>query len=295
VQELIRSSAASAICVVKRVIRGHKKADCWEDPKNSAKRPKNRKSKTNAAAETGQAQVDKNNTEVLLYNIDCEYCTDIETVDEDDDFMGLPGELALSALSVPNKLELLLDPDIWIADTGASVHSTPHEIGLNEKVGEAGSSIIVGSGESLAAVKAGSIRGLVCDQEGNELFPAKLVGVMVTKGAAYNLLSLTQFTEKGWLMSGNSESIVVSKEDVYLKFDIKINTSRGAIFAIYFKRIVVDTGLGSIAVQKWNIDVLHRRYGHSSEDATRATAKLLGYEVARGSMKYEAVFGLYDQ
>jgi hypothetical protein len=39
-------------------------------------------------------------------------------------------------------------------------------------VGEKGSSIIVGSGESFAAVKAGSIKGLVCDREGNELFPA---------------------------------------------------------------------------------------------------------------------------
>jgi hypothetical protein len=108
---------------------------------------------------------------------------------------------------------------------------------------------------------------------------------MVTKGAAYNLISLTQFTEKGWLMSGNSESIVVSKDGMQMKFDIKINTARGAIFAVYFKRIAVDVGLGSIAVHKWNLDVLHRRFGHSSDDATRATAKALGYEVARGSMK----------
>jgi hypothetical protein len=68
-----------------------------------------------------------------------------------------------------------------------------------------------------------------------------------TPCAAYNLMSLTQFIDKGCLMSGNRESIVV-----HLKFDIKINTSRGSIFAIYFRRIVVDTGSGSIAVQKWN-------------------------------------------
>jgi hypothetical protein len=49
---------------------------------NSAKRPKYLTSKKNVSAEKGHVQVCKNNIEVMVYNIDCEYCP------EDDDFLG---------------------------------------------------------------------------------------------------------------------------------------------------------------------------------------------------------------
>jgi hypothetical protein len=38
-------------------------------------------------------------------------------------------ELLLLSMSFPNSLKLLEDPNIWIADTGATCNTTPHKVG----------------------------------------------------------------------------------------------------------------------------------------------------------------------
>jgi hypothetical protein len=48
---------------------------------------------------------------------------------EDIDYH-LPDEyltkIALCAMKFPNSMKFLLDPNVWIADTGATVHATPN-------------------------------------------------------------------------------------------------------------------------------------------------------------------------
>ena len=39
-------------------------------------------------------------------------------------------ELNLANLSFPRRTMLLSDPNVWLADTAATVHTTPHRIGL---------------------------------------------------------------------------------------------------------------------------------------------------------------------
>ena len=77
-------------------------------------------------------------------------------------------------------------------------------------------------------------------------------------------------------------------------FDIKLTTSRSALYCMYLKRLdVVETGANGIddrskEVQrkmKININKAHELFGHSNEDCTLATAKALEYEIVRGSMK----------
>ena len=62
----------------------------------------------------------------------------------DDDVCG---EINLVNLSFPGCTMLLSDPNVWLADTAATVHTTPHLIGLIATKGAtAGVLITVGNG-----------------------------------------------------------------------------------------------------------------------------------------------------
>ena len=75
------------------------------------------------------------------------------------------GEINLVNLSFPGCTMLLSDPNVWLADTVATVHTTPHLIGLIATKGDtAGVSITVGNGTRVAASVIGDISGIMCDQ-----------------------------------------------------------------------------------------------------------------------------------
>jgi hypothetical protein len=42
-------------------------------------------------------------------------------------------EIALCAIKFPKSMKLLLDPNVWIADTGATVHTTPNSSSMIKK------------------------------------------------------------------------------------------------------------------------------------------------------------------
>jgi hypothetical protein len=78
--------------------------DCWEKEENADKRPKGWKSRL--GGEHASAAVDQ---------------------DSGTEF-GV--EFLLNALTFPNNPQLLNDPNVWIADSGATVHMTPYKIGM---------------------------------------------------------------------------------------------------------------------------------------------------------------------
>ena len=92
---VLESSVASVAIVVKL---GHKEADCWEKEENKSKRPTNYKVKdeTSASAVDGGSKV----------------------------------EFLLCGMTFPDDQAILTDPNVWIADTAATVHNTPHSLGM---------------------------------------------------------------------------------------------------------------------------------------------------------------------
>jgi hypothetical protein len=77
---------------------GHKVSQCWEKEENVHLRPKGYKPK-GSGNEQANATVDH-------------------------------VEYLLASLEFPDTPKLMLDPNIWVADTVATVHSTSHEIGM---------------------------------------------------------------------------------------------------------------------------------------------------------------------
>ena len=195
-------------------------------------------------------------------------------------------ESALNAVEIPfpKAFEMLKHKNMWIADTGASTHSTPHKEGfvniqkLNNKT------LDTQSGELETSMK-GDIPGVVCDPLGKEKLSATITGAKLTKGAKFNLFSLSKMQRDGWLLFGNKEAIWITKGNTRLDFDIRIETEEGYIYALYHKRTNKVTNESSVAVigrnkSKMTLKEAHGKFGHHDIETTKKIAKALGIVVA---------------
>ena len=195
-------------------------------------------------------------------------------------------------LSVPYSLECLKHPDLWIGDTGASMHTTKFKAhGFNFR---SGTSSVGATGAAVQAECSMDIRGQFVDREGSLGLIATLKDVGFSTRHNFNLLSITCLWQLGWsTQSGDSDGIVLLGPDgvSVIKFDIGVRTTRGAVYVCRFVRLprVADGTeiLGanpSPRLKKMTILAAHRLLGHKSEESTRRTAKALGITISRGSM-----------
>eukprot|EP00957_Ditylum_brightwellii_P126859 9670410-Ditylum_brightwellii.AAC.1 len=130
--------------------KGHDKDNCWDDPKNADKVPawyrqKKEAVKTKINAETGL------------------FCGKAEVLSMAND----------EAIHFLQMLELLLDPDVWVADTSASCGSTGHVFGLNNKcMVPREDGVTLPAGSKKTATMIANLEALVCDRQGNVLYKA---------------------------------------------------------------------------------------------------------------------------
>ena len=73
-------------------------------------------------------------------------------------------------------MDILKDPCIWIADTGATNHSTFSKIGSKNEVASSTQALGL-SGKAVAAQKDIDLPGVLCDKYGNEKLPVNLTEV----------------------------------------------------------------------------------------------------------------------
>ena len=308
--------------------QGHRSNDCWEKEENKHKRPKGFKPKEtgNGNGEQGNVTVDgkSEGVELLLtcvdlhdgayaatlvdcnvasFDVDEEGPWDMYFDDDIDDVRVVDnvvetvdclsvevGEVLLANLSFPRHMMLLSDPNVWLADTAATVHTTPHRNGLIvTKSATASDSITVGNGTRVAASVVGDIHGVMCDQFGVELEPGKLCDVSHLPDGKFNLFSVSRLQNEGWLLHGDKDRIWMTKSKNRIVFDIKIQTPKGAVYAMYFKRsCVFQEELANGATDggglKVTIEQAHARLGHIGEDAVRKIAGHIGWHITRGKL-----------
>ena len=261
--------------------RGHKKEDCWNDEKNVAKRPASWKSRADSTvgATISANEATNASVEVLMSGFD---------VFQEDEVV----ECIMSGIEVPNSLDVLNDPDIWIGDTGATVHSTPHDLGFVDIRSDSTTGIVVANGAKMPCSKIGTIKGSICDKEGHVVYETStLRDTVYVKNGTYNLFSLTKMVKEGWKLYGDVDKIELKKGAITITFDIKIQTPKGVLFGIYFKRSTTNDEVSNVAISSVSsdrpisVDKAHGLFGHSYEEATRATAKALNMQLTRGVMK----------
>jgi hypothetical protein len=186
---------------------------CWELPQNAEYRPQNWKSKM------GQETA----------NVAC------------DNEAGPGIELLLSSVDeARHQQNIHLKPNIWIADTAATVHMSPHDSGM-VSMKKISSVITVGNGEKMKVDRIGDIPCEICDKYGKAVNIALLTDVTVTKTSPYNLFSITKMMKLGWTLGGDVGSgIKMTKGNQVLKFDYPIKTTKGVVYAMCINRITAS-------------------------------------------------------
>jgi len=167
-------------------------------PENAAKNPSSYKSNS----EHANVHVDSNRSEEIEYVL-CTVEAEVQKCYEEDDtgttkqaeddlmHQDLHGdvvvtnnelkeeEMGMVNLTFPDTVKLLEDPTIWIEDTAATVHMTPHAAGMvpnnGNKLKE--QSIMVGNGKKEVTSMSGSIYGQMIDKKGMEVGRATLTDV----------------------------------------------------------------------------------------------------------------------
>jgi hypothetical protein len=126
-----------------------------------------------------------------------------------------------------------------------------HQSGMHDvKKAKPVNAITMANGSSEdATVIIGNISGRVCDKNGNVLNDAKITDVTHLPEAKYNLFSITKLQNEDWMLRGNSDAIWLTKGDVKIKFDIKIQTPKGVLYAMYHQQ---DTEIAAPTVTATN-------------------------------------------
>ena len=199
---------------------GHKAKDCWEKEENKAKRPPNWKSKmhteTSNAAITRTTQDTGSNVEFLL--------TEIATPD------------ITKFKEFPKELNMILDRNVWIADSGSTTHSTAHKMGMTDiKPVPIQAGITQANGKSEKTECMGNIPIEICNRHGMKLNAAKIVDVNYIPQNKFNLFSLTKMIKQGWILHGNKERIWLTKDAMEISFDNTIQTAAGTLYCTYLK------------------------------------------------------------
>lgn len=131
------------------------------------------------------------------------------------------------------------------------------------------------------ASKVGDMRGTFYDGQGQKQLDAVLQDVKVVPGG-YNLFSATKMICMGWTLVGMDDMMVIQKGDNKIVFDICIDTKDGALYCAYFKSRQATGEVGAAAI---SLQQAHSHLGHMNEDMTRKSARAIGLEVSKGTLK----------
>jgi hypothetical protein len=237
---------------------GHKSDACWKKEENKDKRPKWLKEKDSTGGELANANVDGN--EFLLM-------------------------ASSPALSLPTSQHILNDPDVFIADSAASVHTSPHNVGMqNFRAATEADDITVANGDTESAKKIADLKGTRCDKHGNAVEEFEMTDITLLPGGKFNLFSLSRL-KKGWILGGDLTGIWLKLGAKTIYFDIVIPTKKGFLVAMYFRRNrEVAAAITDGPSKKMTINEAHEMLGHGNEYATRKAAKELEIEITKGTM-----------
>ena len=184
----------------------------------------------------------------------------------------------------------VLDPTIWIADTGASVHSTPNLNLTNNWQNPVDKTVVImGNEEKEEVVKVGCIKGIAKYKDATNQGKMSLSEVMYLPNGKYNLLSVTKVMRNGWKLEGDNKSMSLSKGKMKLTFNTKIPTARGVLNAV---KIVPDEEVNALVKEpdgktKMSIMEAHELLGHILSKSTIEVAKNLGWNLLDDGNKCE--------
>jgi hypothetical protein len=118
-----------------------------------------------------------------------------------------------------------MDPNIWIADTGATVHFTSNvKLAQDWKQKTDNTVVEMRNEQKEEMTKSGKVTSTVKNCEGGIQGNITLSDVMLLPNGCYNLISITKVMKSGWKLEGDENMITLRKHNKILIFNIKIQT-----------------------------------------------------------------------
>jgi hypothetical protein len=191
---------------------------------------------------------------------------------------------AMAMTTIDNEMVLMTDSNhntfhnfTWIADSGATTHMTNSLEGMYD-LADAKVSVSVGDGRKMRTVKTGKWRGIAVDSEGTRK-PITLSNVSYIPDLMVNLFSLTAVMDKGFLVDGNNKGITVQKQEWTMKFDRRIGTPKGHVFAITM--MPEGTNEREMANVTMQYEDAHKRLGHPGKNKLIGTSERLKWTLTK--------------
>jgi hypothetical protein len=128
----------------------------------------------------------------------------------------------------------LNDPNVWIADTGATTHTTAYANNSINHCEATEQDDMAGFTGVLA--KAKTIIDILCEMKRNgKLEKFVLTDVTYVPNSCYNLFSLTKLISNGWFMSSDMSSrIKICKGKHKIKFTTTVHMLKGVLYVAVF-------------------------------------------------------------
>ena len=114
-------------------------------------------------------------------------------------------------------------------------------------------------------------------------------GVHLIPGAPFTLISGTKLLTLGYKMSGDKNGLRYTKGGHKLKFNMKVKSPKGMLLCARLTHTADEVGGVANTTQykptkTVSIVKAHDKLGHMDEEATRKTAKQLGWTITRGTL-----------
>ena len=222
--------------------------------------------------------------------MDVRDCEDTRDCDEPTIMERGSSEMALATENgvFDDNMRLLSDPNVWIVDSGASLHSTGDTQGMINMVRSVDGHTTVGNGNRVRPKAMGDIPVEVTTKNMEKVFDGKLTQVQHMVGSPFNLLSVTRLFLLGWkLQDGDVDHMTFIKGNLKIRCDIKVKTNKGFLFAVYLKRktsVIEELAQATVQARSMTVNEAHRLYGHHDEATTRKIAERMNVHVTRGAM-----------
>ena len=182
--------------------------------------------------------------------------------------------------------EVEFSSNTWIGDSGASCHMTNDDSGMFE-TNEIHEEITIGNGKPMIATKVGKIKVDLVQNDGST-HQFTMVNVKYVPELFCKLFSVTVALDKGFQLGNKGRVIILKKGDFHIAFDKVFNTKTGFISGVDLipqTNELVQAALE--AGREVNINDLHQRLGHPSEEVVRKTAHDLELKVTGKFIKCE--------
>jgi hypothetical protein len=145
----------------------------------------------------------------------------------------------------------LNNPEIWIANTAAPVHMTSYTNYLeNVRVVEP-ESITTGNGSAKIINKIADVVGTI--NNNGTVVKIRITDVTILNNGHFNSFSISQELKNEWKLEGNKDKIFILMDKCQIKFDIKIKTTKGVLFATKIKGNAEFCGATNSLNKIWNL------------------------------------------